>query len=674
MRLDLPLLALSALLACATPLCAAEGGGYLHAGLDGEYFANASLTGSPSFTRRDVRLDFDWGLQSSATNPLRGPGGSISSAYTAVGPTNWSARWTGQLMARFGETYTFRTAASDGVRVFIRATGSTSWTTLIDAWSAGGSHSVAAPLLANTAYDFRVEYRQGISGTANLRVLWSSPSTPEEPIEAATQAGVNAETYSSYLFADALKSGRGEWMNPEDENNKKVWPACDADGWPLADGTMIVWEGQAPGSTAGTYRLTFEGRAKVGTGFSVGTFSAGGVNYGATLPFGAGYDAATNTTSADVRINDTADILYLQLRDTRHLPSDTAATGVRKVQLLRPVERGGTVPMSPGALFHPALSHALRRFTTLRWITNYDSDITWDNRVRPSYCVAKDIKHRYWEYMILQANETGKDLFVCTPIRADDDYLTKVAQMIRYGSDGVNPYTSPQANPLYPPLNPNLRVYVERSNEIWNWGVPQSGNNLDDAKAAIAQNTVDGQTMNFDGQAGAEPWVRWHGLKTVQISNIFRTVFGDAAMGSRVRILYEYQYDDVFGSGSTAFAFIDDYFGNARGTSPLPAAAQHPVPYYIWGGGGALYYGAGNPMGYQSDFAGFTNAEFESTALAPGTSSGTVPGWTTTTGSAGLYRPPLLGAALAAPSGGDSRSQRPARPAVHRRLAAPLRE
>ncbi|MEI9984560.1 MAG: hypothetical protein WDN69_15960 [Aliidongia sp.] len=40
---------------------------------------------------------------------------------------------------------------------------------------------------------------------------------------------------------------------------------------------------------------------------------------------------------------------------------------------------------------------------------------------------------------------------------ASDDYVTKLAQLLAYGSDGVNPYTSPQADPVYPPLTPTSR-------------------------------------------------------------------------------------------------------------------------------------------------------------------------------------------------------------------------
>src|SRR3954452_5687670 len=75
------------------------GGGSAAAGFLGEYFDNPGLRGTPSFTRGDVRIDFDWG-------GISGPGGSRSGDHAAVDPTGFSVRWTGQVVPQFSETYT----------------------------------------------------------------------------------------------------------------------------------------------------------------------------------------------------------------------------------------------------------------------------------------------------------------------------------------------------------------------------------------------------------------------------------------------------------------------------------------------------------------------------------------------------------------------------------------
>lgn len=94
-----------------------------------------------------------------------------------------------------------------------------------------------------------------------------------------------------------------------------------------------------------------------------------------------------------------------------------------------------------------------------------------------------------WEYMISLANELGKDLWICVPHLATETYVTKLAQLMRYGSDGREPYTSPQANPVYPPLREDLRLYVEYSNEIWSSGSSFPQGNWAQERASALQIT-----------------------------------------------------------------------------------------------------------------------------------------------------------------------------------------
>ena len=48
----------------------AVGGGFVDGGIQGDYFDNPNLAGSPAFSRRDVRIDFDW--QGNAPGGCRG--------------------------------------------------------------------------------------------------------------------------------------------------------------------------------------------------------------------------------------------------------------------------------------------------------------------------------------------------------------------------------------------------------------------------------------------------------------------------------------------------------------------------------------------------------------------------------------------------------------------------
>ena len=74
-----------------------------------------------------------------------------------------------------------------------------------------------------------------------------------------------------------------------------------------------------------------------------------------------------------------------------------------------------------------------------------------------------------FEYMVELANVTKKDLWLTTPHLLDDDALHKFAKLVAFGSDGINPYDKLQDNPIHPPLDPSLNLYLEFSNEVWQW-------------------------------------------------------------------------------------------------------------------------------------------------------------------------------------------------------------
>jgi len=144
-----------------------------------------------------------------------------------------------------------------------------------------------------------------------------------------------------------------------------------------------------------------------------------------------------------------------------------------------------------GQLFHPLF---LRRLADADWgfirfmgllDTNANPQQDWSDRRSPAHCFASGVLNPRspatgfagqrdtgiaFEHMVALCNQANKDLWVCVPHLATDDFVTKLAQLIRYGSDGKDPYTQPVSNPVYAPLAQHLRVFVEYSNEIWSSG------------------------------------------------------------------------------------------------------------------------------------------------------------------------------------------------------------
>ena len=98
----------------------AAAGGWADAGPRGAYFANPDLAGQPAFTRRDVRVAFDWGQ-------FLPVGGSTAEPYKSFPRNRFSVRWTGRVLPHFSEDYVFTVHAADGARLWVRLAGTKDW-------------------------------------------------------------------------------------------------------------------------------------------------------------------------------------------------------------------------------------------------------------------------------------------------------------------------------------------------------------------------------------------------------------------------------------------------------------------------------------------------------------------------------------------------------------------
>lgn len=95
----------------------------------------------------------------------------------------------------------------------------------------------------------------------------------------------------------------------------------------------------------------------------------------------------------------------------------------------------------------------------------------WSDRPRKGRYTFADSLGAPLELAIELANELKADAWVCIPHQADADYILQVARLVK-------------AN-----LDPSLKVYVEYSNEIWNWGFTQAsyvGKNAPGGEATVS--------------------------------------------------------------------------------------------------------------------------------------------------------------------------------------------
>ena len=155
-------------------IAVATGGGD---GLAATYYDDKEFAGAV-LNRIDPTVDFNWGN---------------GSPDPSMGPDDYSARWTGQVLAQFDETYNFSTFSDDGVRLWVDGR------LLIDNWTehAPTENNGAIALLAGRKYAIRMEYFEG-GGGAVARLRWSSPSTPKTAIPKTQLFSDSAPTQSTF--------------------------------------------------------------------------------------------------------------------------------------------------------------------------------------------------------------------------------------------------------------------------------------------------------------------------------------------------------------------------------------------------------------------------------------------------------------------------------------------
>ncbi|WP_063822120.1 glycosyl hydrolase, partial [Paenibacillus sonchi] len=151
-------------------------------GLQGEYFKNMTLSGTPVLVRNDAAVNFNWRL---------------SAPVSSLGVDYFSVRWTGLIKPSYSETYTISTTSDDGIRVWIDGTA------VIDSWTkqSGTERTGNITLKAGQLYDIKVEYYEN-AGDANIRLMWQSTSQTKATVPtSALYVKTSASTSQALLAA-----------------------------------------------------------------------------------------------------------------------------------------------------------------------------------------------------------------------------------------------------------------------------------------------------------------------------------------------------------------------------------------------------------------------------------------------------------------------------------------
>ena len=204
-------------------------------GLIGAYFANTSLAGYPAMTRLDATLDFDWGG---------------SAPDVAVGADAFSVRWSGKVLPRFSETYTFTTTSDDGVRLWVNGQ------LIIDNWTLHSptDNSGQIALSAGVAVDLRMEYFDN-SGYALAKLRWQSASQAFQTVPANCLFPADGTGLVGNYFANKGLTGSPA-LTRLDATIAFDWGAGSPASAISADLFSVRWSGKVLPRYSETYTFT----------------------------------------------------------------------------------------------------------------------------------------------------------------------------------------------------------------------------------------------------------------------------------------------------------------------------------------------------------------------------------------------------------------------------------
>ena len=287
------------------------------------------------------------------------------------------------------------------------------------------------------------------------------------------------------VFTDAFKqsrswisfnaSGGGPWDTqiaiPLNSNGYPLEiPYTNGSHAPQAIRTLMLWDLQGA-YPSGNYRLMVSGTGTVTlSGAANGTFNT--------------------PCNVLVPVNSANGGIILSI--TQSLITDP----IYQIQFILPdyTENYETQP------FTQELIEFIEDFECIRFMdwmeTNHSPVSTWGQR--PSYGYYTQTTHAgvAYEYMVELCNLTMKDAWICIPHQADNDYIEQFAGMLR------------------DQLHPDLKIYVEYSNEVWNGIFAQHHYAIQQGNALFGSGNNFGDVM------------RWIAKRSADVFQIFQSTFG----------------------------------------------------------------------------------------------------------------------------------------------------
>lgn len=363
-------------------------------------------------------------------------------------------------------------------------------------------------------------------------------------LRSAIGTNLDAVTYWSTQipFVDVMKSS-GPWIS----GDKTLWDNkqrldLDADGWvrSLAPGQvarMLTLREIGEHYPAGRYLVRYKGEGTIKFEYAARVVSQkpGEILLQVT-PQNGGVSMVIEATNPANHLRD------IEITMPGGICEGDPFVHVRGAQQCGNRQFLSFADHAKGIVFYPVFLDRLRAYSVLRYInwmqTNNSPVANWSQRTSQTartWTVASGVPI---EVLIELANRIGAHPWFTMPHRADDTYVRNFARMLKAR------------------LNPELRVYVEHSNEVWN--------------SQFSQRTFAAQ----QGAAQVPPIdpIQYHALRSRTLGGIAKEELGS----SRVVAVLGAQAGNI-GTANIGLDYLKSRFKGASGIDALAIAPYFAV-------------------------------------------------------------------------------------------------
>ncbi len=316
--------------------------------------------------------------------------------------------------------------------------------------------------LAPGIYSYTAYSASGCTDTFDLHVTVDSNTCAGwQPTDCRLAIGTNLSGFADWVperpLRNLMKHVRHDFIAFDDpcfcwSNGNAAGIATDADGYPthvpqafngVDNKVRYVISSEGANLPPGqTYLLLYDGTGTVTVGGSI---------------------AVTSSDPGRIQF----DVL---VADNQFFIIHASQMGdhVRNVRILRIADEFTDLDAEP---FYPGFLQKIAPFNTLRFMdwgaTNNNPVENWADRSTLTYFTYGTPHGVPYEMMIKLANQTKKDVWICVPHAADSNYVAQMAALFRDS------------------LDPSLNIYLEYSNEVWNWIFSQAHYNVETAPSNL---------------------------------------------------------------------------------------------------------------------------------------------------------------------------------------------